>query len=127
MSERHFRIILGLWLIIGLYLDMTVITYALITLLLFEGATNLRVPLLISKARFGDMNYYQDKITSSSRLPFEAERALRFIVVLLILLPLVYGMEFFWWMPWFVGFALIGAGLSGMCPMVLTLRRIGFS
>jgi len=126
MSERHFRIIMGIWLISGLYLDIALIIYALMALLLFEGISNLRVPLIISKIRFGDENYYHEKIAASCGLSFEAERALRFIVVLFIALPFVNALQFFWWMPWFVGFALIGAGFSGMCPMVLALRRMGF-
>jgi NNP family nitrate/nitrite transporter-like MFS transporter len=28
--------------------------------------------------------------------------------------------------PWIIGFALFGAGLSGLCPMVLGLKRLGF-
>ena len=31
-----------------------------------------------------------------------------------------------WIVPWFIGFALFGAGLSGICPMVLGLKRLGF-
>jgi hypothetical protein len=31
-----------------------------------------------------------------------------------------------WFLPWFVGFALLGAGLSGICPMVIGLRWLGF-
>ncbi|RMG29151.1 MAG: DUF2892 domain-containing protein [Gammaproteobacteria bacterium] len=59
-------------------------------------------------------------------MDFEAERALRFIVATLIGLPLWPPAAPLWWLPWFVGFALVGAGLSGICPMVLALRRLGF-
>lgn len=125
MSERHFRIIMGLWIIIGLYLDVDVVIYALIGLLLFEGITNMRIPLVVTRMRFGKESLSNEKTSTTYKISFEAERALRFIVVLFIGLPYISGMGFLWWMPWFVGFALIGAGLSGICPMVSTLRNIG--
>jgi len=125
MSERNFRIIMGLWLVIGLYFNSIEIIYSLIGLLIFEGITNFRVPLIISKIRFGSNHAASEKISSTSRISFEAERTLRFIVALFISLPFIPGIEFLWWFPWFTGFALIGAGLSGICPMVLALRYAG--
>lgn len=53
MSERHFRVIMGLWLVIGLYLNSTEIIYALLGLLILEGITNFRIPLIVCKIRFG--------------------------------------------------------------------------
>jgi len=46
-------------------------------------------------------------------------------VATLILIPMSGVADFLWLLPWFVGFALIGAGLSGICPMVLALRWLG--
>jgi len=125
MSERHFRVVLGLWLILGLYLNIIEIVYALIGLLLFEGITNLRIPRLVTKLRSGATHSQAQQANSNSLFAFEAERALRFLVALFVLLPLLQGLEIIWWLPWFVGFALIGAGLSGICPMVMTLKQIG--
>jgi len=125
MSERNFRIIMGLWLVIGLYFNSIEIIYSLIGLLIFEGITNFRVPLIISKIRFGANHPASEKSPNTSRISFEAERTLRFIVALFISLPFIPGIEFLWWFPWFTGFALIGAGLSGICPMVLALRYAG--
>jgi len=125
MSERHFRIVLGLWLILGLYLNIIEIIYALIGLLLFEGITNQRIPGLITKLRSGKKHSQDQQAGSNSRFSFEAERALRFLVALFVFLPLLQGFEIIWLLPWFVGFALIGAGLSGICPMVKTLKHIG--
>ena len=125
MSERNFRIIMGLWLVIGLYFNSIEIIYSLIGLLIFEGITNFRVPLIISKIRFGANHPASEQNSNTSRISFEAERTLRFIVALFISLPFIPGIEFLWWFPWFTGFALIGAGLSGICPMVLALRYAG--
>lgn len=125
MSERNFRIIMGLWLVTGLYLNSIEIIYSLIGLLIFEGITNFRVPLIVCKIRFGSKHIGLEKQSTTSRISFEAERTLRFIVALFISLPLIPSLEFLWWIPWFTGFALIGAGLSGICPMVLALRFAG--
>lgn len=127
MSERNFRVIMGLWLVVGLYLNAIWMIYFLAGLLVVEGITNYRVPLMICKLKYGVNHPGLEKISSTAmfKTSFEAERALRFLVAIFILLPFFYGMEFIWWLPWFVGFALIGAGLSGMCPMVLALRYIG--
>jgi len=55
----------------------------------------------------------------------EAERALRFVVSLLLVASLFAFPDLLWWVPWFIGFALVAAGLSGICPMVSALRAIG--
>lgn len=126
MSERHFRIIMGLWLIAGLYLNSAEIIYAFLATLLFEGITNFRIPKIISKIRYGQNPPFKEKTSSTYKISFEAERALRFIVAAFVATPFLESLHFFWWLPWFVGFALIGAGLSGICPMVLALRYAGF-
>ena len=125
MTERGFRVIMGLWLIVGLYFDSVEIIYALMAVLILEGLTNCNVPLLVCKVRFGAKHPGCEKKSATSKISFEAERALRFIVVLFISIPLIPGFEFLWWCPWVVGFGLIGAGLSGICPLVLSLRYIG--
>lgn len=122
MSERHFRIILGAWLILGLFINSTPVVYALVGLLLFEGATNLRIPALVSRIRNGRA---QSPPGVTGLLNFEAERILRLIIALLVILPYSGTVDLLWWLPWFVGFALIGAGLSGICPMVQALRWAG--
>lgn len=128
MSEKNFRIILGAWLIIGLLINSPHAIYALVGLLLFEGVTNLRMPGLITRVRFGNQPIAEnnaDTFNPNARTCFEAERGLRVIVAALIVIPMITNTELLWLLPWFVGFALIGAGLSGICPMVLALRWLG--
>lgn len=128
MSEKNFRIILGTWLIIGLLTSSPYVIYALVGLLLFEGATNLRVPALVARARGGkqvNVKVDAENFNPNARTSFEAERGLRLIVAILIVVPMTSTTELLWLLPWFVGFALIGAGLSGICPMVLALRWLG--
>ena len=124
MSEKNFRIVLGAWLVVGLLLNSVPLIYALVALLMFEGLTNLRIPGLLVHARSGVLEEAGD-LNSNARVAFEAERALRLIVATLILVPMSGVADFLWLLPWFVGFALIGSGLSGICPMVLALRWLG--
>lgn len=128
MSERNFRIVLGAWLIMGLFLNSPHVMYALVALLVFEGITNLRLPRLITSARVGRQASTIDAAAHDNpdaRTSFEAERGFRLIIALLVLVPVVGSTELLWLLPWFVGFALIAAGLSGICPIVLTLRWLG--
>jgi hypothetical protein len=124
MSEKNFRIVLGAWLVLGLLLNSVPVIYALLALLLFEGLTNLRVPRVLVRVRSGALEETAD-LNPNARVSFEAERALRLIVATLIIIPMSGIADFLWLLPWFVGFALIGAGLSGICPMVLALRWLG--
>lgn len=123
MSESNFRIVLGVWLVSALYLNSALLVQALLVLLLIEGVTNLRIPRLLSRLRGQGNPQVQ---VEGCRFGFEAERLLRLIVAGLVALPMLAGAQTLWWLPWVVGFALIGAGLSGICPMVLALRRVGF-
>ncbi len=127
MSERAFRVVLGLWLLAALVWNNRLLHQALVAWLLFEGVTNLRVPKLIGWLRYGRLEASDSACCAEARIGFEAERALRFIVAAFISLPYLVFTEQLWWMPWFVGFALVGAGLSGICPMVLALRKLGFA
>lgn len=128
MSERFFRIILGAFLLLILFLGSRELVLAFISLLLFEGITNWRIPILVSKARFG-ANYTQAVNACDgtiSTLNFEAERALRLIAATLLIITYVILGEMTWFFPWFIGVMLLFAGLTNICPMVMTLRLIGF-
>ncbi len=124
MSERAFRFILGASLILMLYLDWQQGLFAYMGLLLFEGVTNLRIPLLVTRLRFG-RDFQATTPVSECRLGFEAERMLRLIVVLLLAISLALP-EALWFFPWFIGFMLFMAGLTNICPMVMALRWLGF-
>lgn len=123
MTERTFRLVIGIWLVLALFLAQPVAIHALMAVLLFEGATNWRLPGVLSRLR--GMPTAEQPASVECRIPFEAERALRLVVVGLLAVALFGLPEFLWWLPWFIGFALIGAGLSGICPMVQALRWVG--
>jgi hypothetical protein len=126
MTERLFRFFLGAWLLIALYFNLAAAVYALIALLLVEGVTNRRVPGIVTHLR--GVEVANDGCVSdalASRIPFEAERALRFVLAAMLIVSCVMFRDSLWFFPWFIGFALVGAGLSGVCPMVLALRAVG--
>ncbi|HWS04135.1 MAG TPA: hypothetical protein VN448_12205, partial [Gammaproteobacteria bacterium] len=99
--------------------------YVLMGMLLFEGITNWRVPALVSRLRSGSEPTVTAVTSSNWVISFEAERALRLILVAMLGLSLLLEPQLVWWLPWFIAFALIGAGLSGICPMVSALRWVG--
>lgn len=129
MSERVFRIILGIILLAALYFDLRLVIYGFIIVILFEGITNWRIPIIISRLQGASSVAASECALSPgdrARVNFEAERALRIAVaVFLIISYLVFSKEL-WFFPWFIGFALFGAGLSGICPMVMGFRWLGF-
>jgi hypothetical protein len=127
MSERVFRFIMGATLVLLLYLQADSLMYAYIGILLFEGITNWRVPMLVSRLRYGDEFRAQELLSPGcSRIPFDAERVLRLIVAALLVLTFVLFPEQTWFFPWFIGFMLFMAGLTNICPMVMGLRWVGF-
>lgn len=124
MTERNFRLLIGIWLVVALVMAQPLAIFVLMGVLLFEGLTNLRVPLLL--ARFSpQVQPAPEETTHQCPISFEAERAMRLLIVAFLGLSLILLPDPLWWLPWFIGFALIGAGLSGICPMVQALRWIG--
>jgi len=131
MTERLFRLLIGACILTALNFDLRNLMIGLIAVLMFEGLTNLRVPLLISRLRYGSGAVNStDKvlwpIQAFFTISFDAERAWRFTVAVLLVLTYLMYYQQAWFMPWFMGFAIFGAGLSGVCPMLISLRLIGF-
>ncbi|UCE77305.1 MAG: DUF2892 domain-containing protein [Gammaproteobacteria bacterium] len=127
MSERVFRFILGTVLMLLLLLQQDQLILVYMGILLFEGITNLRIPILVSRVRYGAAyGAVQPADSGCSKIPFDAERALRLIVVAMLVVSFVMYREQIWFFPWFIGFMLFMAGMTNICPMVMGLRWIGF-
>lgn len=128
MSNRLYRLIVGLVLLAGLYFDLPELIYALIAIVFFEGITNLRVPVLASKMQNINADTTEGTlgIAFKQRFNFDAERAWRlFLGSVLIVVYVIYFNEV-WYLAWFMGFAILGAGLSGVCPLFISLKWLGF-
>ena len=127
MSERVFRFFLGAVLIVLLFLQLQGLIYVYVGVLLFEGLTNWRIPLLVSRIRYGTNSNVGDALSPRcAKIPFDAERMLRLLVAVMLILSYLVFHEAAWFFPWFIGFMLFMAGLTNICPMVMGLQRIGF-
>lgn len=127
MSNRTYRLLFGITLLVSLYFDLEPVLYGIIALALFEAITNLRVPRVVSRLRHYDDDGQEGSLGIAFRVRtgFEAERAWRMVVALFLILSLVVFPRTLWFMPWFMGFAITGAGISGVCPVFLGLKWVG--
>lgn len=123
-----YRLIVGMILLIGLYLDQPYLIYGLIGVVLFEGITNLRIPVVINKL-YPSEGYQQEgtlSIPFKQRFNFEAERAWRLLLGFVLIIVYVLFYDVAWPFAWFMAFAIVGAGLSGVCPLFMSLKWLGF-
>ena len=131
MTNRFYRGLLGALLIISLYFDLAWLMYGIIVMLFFEGITNLLLPKLVDS--FGQVvspassffKYKPEPCSMGSRFGFESERCWRLVVGVMLLVT-YFNYDMLWFFPWFMGFAIMGAGVSSMCPMLMALRWAGF-
>ncbi|MGD8926222.1 MAG: hypothetical protein PVG20_05200 [Thioalkalispiraceae bacterium] len=128
MSNRLYRLLYGALLLIALYFELDILIYVLIGLAVFEAVTNLRIPKLISRIRFGNNGDPMEGtigLNFKTRTRFEAERGWRLTVASMLAISVFVFPDTLWFFPWFMGFAVFGAGVSGVCPMFLLMKWIG--
>lgn len=129
MTDRAYRTLFGACILLALYFNLSLMMYILIGLLFAEGITNQRVPILVSDIRnrisVGEFHYVNLDMVVDSRFDTDAERVWRLSVGFFLLVSYAL-VEALWWFPWFMGFAIFGAGLSGICPVLMAIRWIGF-
>lgn len=126
MTERWYRLIQGLYLIVALYLEHDLMVYGFMLLLSLEAATNLRIPNVVSRLLFGNQELTQNNHTSNCAFNIDSERLLRVIVVLFLSLSYVFFPETIWFFPWFIAAMLLLAGITNICPMVMLFQQLGF-
>jgi len=130
MSDRAYLFVLGLYILAALYVDMDLMIYVLVGVMLFEGITNITLIGITQKIRKVKLDSGLLRYESTPRFNFEAFRALRIFFAFAMAAAFVsvheYDIEMLWFLPWFFGFALLGAGVSGVCPVVLGMKWLGF-
>ncbi len=131
MSDRLYRFLLGATLLVSLYFGLHDVVLGVVAMLTLEGLSNARIPWLVTCARvklFGRASCpeYAFCTESVGRFRFEAERAWRLVAAVLLVVGIVNYHDIFWFLPWFLAFGMLGAGVSGVCPMVITARWLGF-
>ncbi len=130
MSERVFLFVVGAFILISLYIEIDMMIYLLCLWLLFEGITDIRLTTLSQKLMSKVVPAGLTVFQTQSRFDFDAFRVLRIVFSVLLagafILINEYHIEVLWFVPWFLGFAIMGAGVSGICPTVLLIRWFGF-
>jgi len=133
MTERIWRLIFGSLCLIFLALEWYSAIYVIVGIAIFEGITNLRLPVLLSKISFLNKNnplMIQDTLTitpeNRKTIPFDAHRIFRLSLSLIVIVPLLLFPQALWFVPWFVGIMLTMSGVTGVCPMMLFLQWLGF-
>jgi len=130
MSERMYLFVVGAVILTALYFEKNAVIYVLSLWLLFEGVTGILLTrlshMLIPIAEPVGLTTFR----THQRFDFEAIRATRIIIAFFLggafFLLNEYGIEVLWFFPWFMGFAILGAGVSGVCPIVLVTKWSGF-
>ena len=121
---------MGVYILISLYLGVDMMIYVLSLWMLFEAITDIRLTTLSQRLMNRTVPAGLIVFESKQRFDFDASRAWRITVAALLggslLLLNEYSIDFIWFFPWFMGFAIMGAGASSVCPVLLFLRWIGF-
>jgi len=130
MNRRLYNILFGSLLLIDLYFELNYIIYALIGIVYFEAATNIMLPKYLTKLPIAILN--NDSFPSPAddpracRFKFNADRVWKLFVGTLLFVSFVLYFQYLWFIPWFLGFAILGAGISNVCPMLEMIRFAGF-
>ncbi len=127
MTERAYRLVTGILMLSFLFFRMDHAVWALIILMSFEGLTNWRVPIIVSRVIYPDNTVmFSEGENPHYTINYDAERMLRWLLMFMILLGMLSITEgLFWYFPWFIGLMLLLAGVTGICPMVMALRKLG--
>lgn len=130
MTERMYLLLVGIYILTALYLENTYLIYGLAAFLVFEGVSGFRLTRLVQKARQVPLRYGLVDFNSKARFAIDGLSAWRvFVAITLVSVNVLlheYGIDVLWFFPWFMGFAILGAGASGICPVFLGLRWAGF-
>ncbi|MBE9564963.1 MAG: hypothetical protein IMF17_06930 [Proteobacteria bacterium] len=130
MSERMFLFVVGAFILTGLYFEIDLMIYGLCLWLLFEGITGVLLTRMSHKVISLADPVGLTTFRTHQRFDFEALRATRIVIASFLggsfLLLREYDIEVLWFFPWFMGFAILGAGVSAVCPIMLITKWVGF-
>jgi len=130
MSERIYLFVVGALILTALYFEENILIYVLSIWLLFEGITGILLTRVSQKLIPIDDPLGLTTFRTQQRFNFEAIRATRIIIAFFLggafFLLNEYDIEMLWFFPWFMGFAIFGAGVSGVCPIILMTKWVGF-
>lgn len=119
VTDRLYRVVLGCGILAVEYFGLTPLLYVMIATLFFEGMTNIRLPFIVNRLLRFKVAY------PGFSFPPESEQAWRLVVAVALLLSGVVFVKQAWFVPWFLGFVILGAGISEICPGLILLRASG--
>ncbi|MDH5657316.1 MAG: hypothetical protein OEZ34_15500 [Spirochaetia bacterium] len=130
MNRKLYNMVIGSMILISLFFDIKEIIYGIIVIVLFEALTDILIPRFLVKIPFAALNDSLHSTDTDERTPcrfnFHADRMWRITMAFILILSFVLFFDFLWFIPWFLGFAILGAGISDVCPMLEILRYVGF-
>ena len=130
MSERLYLFFVGVYILLALYFEVDMMIYCLSLWLVLEAISNLRLTTLSQRLMHVSLPAGLVTFQTHQRFGFDALRAWRITVAVMLggsfFLLHEYNLEVVWFFPWFMGFAIMGAGASSVCPVLLFIRWIGF-
>ena len=126
MTERWYRLLQGIYLLVALYIENDVMMYVFMTVLSLEALTNIRLSILLNSVVGAKQGIDGESGEECYTFSIDSERLLRVIVVMFLLLSFVLFPEPFWFFPWFVAAMLFLAGITNICPMVMMFQFLGF-
>ena len=130
VTERAYLFFVGAYILLALYLGNSIMIYGLSLILVYEGISGVRLTTIVQNARQVCLDHGLAVSITGKRFAIEGLSAWRVFVALILVLSWVliheYGYKVLWFIPWFMGFAIVGAGASGICPVLIGLHRVGF-
>lgn len=129
MSEHTYRLLMGILLLIILYTDTNIFSYTIIGIILFEGLTNLRINLLVTRLRNklgAQLTDVDGPPRESYRINFEAERAQRIVVAVSFAALFLYSPKELWMLNWMFAFGMLISGIVMFCPIIALFKAVGF-
>lgn len=114
MVHQLYRFVLGGLVILSVYLDYDKMLYALVLVLSLEAVTGYTLPRILAKSS-------APKGESGGLI---AERIWRLVVAVMLWVSFVPFSQNLWFLPWFMGFAIMAAGLSNLCPVLMIIRKV---
>jgi hypothetical protein len=129
MSEHTYRLLVGSLMLILLYFELYFVAYAVVAMALFEGLTNQRLNLLITRLRKklgADVSAFEQPPRENFRIPFDSERAQRLFIAVTFTILFFAAPKELWILNWFFAFGMLISGIVLFCPVIAFFRAIGF-
>ncbi len=129
MSEHTYRLMVGSLLLILLYTEFYIVAYVVVAMTLFEGLSNQRLNLVVTRLRKklgADVSDYEHPPRENYRIPFDAERAQRLFIAVMFSVLFFAAPQELWILNWFFAFGMLISGIVMFCPVIALFRAAGF-